>query len=412
MNRKQLILLVAAGLVVGALGLILKKKDAQSWKASGSDMGRKILEGLPVNDVAQIVIRAGKGDLTLHRKDEVWRVQERYDYPGSFTEIADFLKKMLDLKAVQTVKVGASQLGRLELLPAGTATNTGTLVEFKDTSGKVLKSLLLGKKHVKKTEADPGSPFGGGGEWPDGRYVIVPGTTGEAFLVADPISNAEPKPETWVSKDFFKVEKIRSVAVTQVQATNSWRVYREAEGGELKLTDPAATENFDAAKASSIGNAFSFPSFVDVADPKLKPEETGLDKPVAAVIETFDGFKYTVRVGGKTGEDNQYLAVAVEADLPKARTPGKDEKPEDKDKLEKEFKDRLEKLKEKLAKEKALEKWVYIVSKWTVDPVLKERGQLMVDKKDDAKAGAAAPGGLPGGGIPGLLPGGLGEPKP
>src|SRR5439155_670287 len=129
----------------------------------------------------------------------------------------------------------------------------------------------------------------------------------------------------------------------------------------------------------------SYPSFTDVVSPQAKPEETGMDNPLVAKIETFDGFNYTVKIGKKTAEDNYYLSMNVSADLPKERTPGKDEKPEDKEKLDKEFKEKVSKLDEKLKEEKAYEKWTYLVSKWTVDPLLKERKDLLVEKKEEPK---------------------------
>jgi hypothetical protein len=79
------------------------------------------------------------------------------------------------------------------------------------------------------------------------------------------------------------------------------------------------------------------------------------------------------------------MALTVSANLPKARTPGKDEKPDDKTKLDKEFKDKQQKLEEKLAQEKPYEKWVYLVSSWTLEPVLKERSQLLAEKKEEPK---------------------------
>jgi len=71
-----------------------------------------------------------------------------------------------------------------------------------------------------------------------------------------------------------------------------------------------------------------------------------------------------------------------EPDAPKFSF-GKDEKPEDKDKLDKEFKEKQKKLEEKLTQEKNFENWIYMVSTWTVDPLLKERGQLMTEKKEE-----------------------------
>src|SRR5205807_7131512 len=115
-----------------------------------------------------------------------------------------------------------------------------------------------------------------------------------------------------------------------------------------------------------------------------KPEELGLDKPTVVNIDTFDNFSYAIKVGSKTN-DNYALTMAVAAQLPKERTPAKDEKAEDKTKLDKEFKDNQKKLEDKLAQEKGYEKWTYLVSTWTVDPLLKERSQLMAEKKDEKK---------------------------
>ena len=77
--------------------------------------------------------------------------------------------------------------------------------------------------------------------------------------------------------------------------------------------------------------------------------------------------------------------MAVNANLPKERVAGKDEKPEDKAKLDKEFADKNKQLEEKLKKEKQFEKWTYLVAKWPFDPLLKNRAELMVEKKEEAK---------------------------
>ena len=106
--------------------------------------------------------------------------------------------------------------------------------------------------------------------------------------------------------------------------------------------------------------------------------------PPCVTLETFDNFTYTLKVGQKTN-DNLPLTLAVTAQIPKERTPGKDEKPEDKTKLDKEFKDKQQKLEEKLTQEQSYEKRVYLVSSWTVDSVLKERAQLLAEKKEEPK---------------------------
>ena len=127
-----------------------------------------------------------------------------------------------------------------------------------------------------------------------------------------------------------------------------------------------------------------------------KPATFGLDKPNVVALDTFDNFSYTLKIGQKTN-DNYPLTLAVAAHISNERQPGKDEKPADKTKLDKEFKDNQKKLEDKLAQEKTCEPWIYLVSTWTVEPLLKERSQLMTEKKEEPKkeekpaAAAAAP---------------------
>jgi hypothetical protein len=382
MNRNQFSLLLFLVVVLGVAGLIVYNKQNDVGKSGDAAIGKKLIPNLPVNDVAHIVLRQGTNQLNLAKKDGTWRVRERNDYPASFSQISEFLIKAADLKVVQSEKVGPSQLGRLELVP-GQGTNAALEVALKDQNDKQIQSLLLGKKHMQKSKTP--SPYGDFGDngWPDGRYVQVGGNSGSVEVISDALSNIEPKPEQWLNKDFFKVEKVRSVAVEFPQPTNSWKLTRETESGDWKLTDAKPAEQLDSTKTSSVSNPLSSPSFSDV-DTASKPEQLGLDKPTVVTLDTFDNFTYTLKVGQKTN-DNYPLLVAVSAQLAKERTPGKDEKAEDKDKLDKAFKEQQKKLEEKLAQEQAFQSWTYLVSSWTLEPLLKNRAQLLVEKKEEPK---------------------------
>jgi hypothetical protein len=368
--------------VLGVAGLIVYNKQNDVGKPGNSDLGKKLLPNLPVNDIAHIVLKQSTNQANLAKKDGTWRVRERNDYPANYSQISDFLIKAADLKIVQSENVGPSQLGRLELV-AGQATNAALEVAFKDQKGKQIQSLLLGKKHMQKSKTP--SPYGdlGDNSWPDGRYVQVGGNSGTVAVISDALSNIEPKPEQWLNKDFFKVEKVRSIAVEFPQSTNSWKLSRESESGEWKLADAKPTEQLDSTKTSSVSNPLSSPAFSDV-DVSSKPEQLGLDKPTTVTLDTFDNFIYTLKVGQKTN-DNYPLIMAVRAQLPKERTPGKEEKAEDKDKLDKQFKEQQKKLEEKLAQEQAFQNWTYLVSSWTLEPLLKNRTQLLVEKKEEPK---------------------------
>jgi hypothetical protein len=388
MNRKQLVTLLVIVVALGAAGLYIKRRNETSWQSSNQSIGKKLLGDLPVNDVAAILIKSNTNELVLAKKDNLWRVKERNDYPANYSEISGFLLKAADLKAVQTEEIGKSQLGRYKLLPPGQGTNSAMLVELRDQNGKAIKSLLLGKPHMRKAKGRmPAMDDMGGDEgWPDGRYLMVGADAKTVAVVSDPLSNIEPTPSQWLNKDFFKVEKVRSISVAYPVATNCWKVTRETESGDWKLADAKPAEQLDSSKTSGLSSALSSPSFSDVAT-TAKPEDLGLNKPTVVALDTFDDFTYTIKVGQKTN-DIIPMTLTVAAQLPKERVAGKDEKPEDKTRLDKEFKDKQKKLEEKLAQEKSYEKWIYLVSGWTLDSVLKERAQLLAEKKEEPKKDA------------------------
>ena len=93
-------------------------------------------------------------------------------------------------------------------------------------------------------------------------------------VISDPLSNIEAKPEQWLNKDFFKVEKIRSIAVTFPVATNSWKVTRDTETGAMETEPtPSPAKSWISSKTSGVSYALSSPSFKDVVPAGAKPEQ-------------------------------------------------------------------------------------------------------------------------------------------
>ena len=381
MNRKQLITLLVLVVLIGGLGLFLKRRQESSWTQTGQGVGQKLLGDFDVNSVMTIRIRQHTNELNLSKKNEAWVVRERKDYPANFTEISEALRKLGEMKVVQTVKAGSSQRPRLELTEPGKGTNSGTMVELKDSAQKPIKTFLLGKKHMRQGGGT--SPFGDDAGFPDGRYVLV-GNADTVAVVSDPLSNLETKPEQWLDKEFFKIERVKAVSLVSTNATNSWKISRETETNDWTLAEAKPGEQLDANKASSVANAFSHPSFNDVLS-SATPEQTGMDKPTTVTLATLDGPVYTVRVGSRTNEENYFIAVKVTGETAKARTAGKDEKPEEKEKFDKEFKEKTRQIEERIRQEKKFEDWIYIVPKWNVDSLLKIRSELMAEKKEEPK---------------------------
>jgi hypothetical protein len=383
MNRKQFVILLVLVLVIGAAGLLVRQRSNNSWHSSGAAIGQKLLPNLPVNDVAQITIKSGADTVDLARQNNLWRVHERGDYPASFPQISELLLKFADLKIVQNEEVGPSQMARFELPSPDIGTNAATAIEFKDQNGKSLGSLWLGKKHMKKPGANPQFPGMGDEGWPDGRYVMAAGSGHDVALISDPLENVQAKPDQWLNKDFLSVDKPGVIAVRFPEATNSWKLTRASETNDWQLADAKPGEKLDSSKISSVTSPLSSASFNDVAP--LASAVSGSNTVLS--IQTFDGFSYVAKISPKH-DDNYPVTFTITATLPAARAAAKDEKPDDKTRLDKEFQARQKTLADKLAKEQAFTNWVYQMPAFSLDEILKTRSQLLEEPSTNSPAQA------------------------
>ena len=390
MNPKQLITIVAIGLVVGGISLAVYLRTASSWEgAPKGTASAKVLGDFPLNDVAQVNIKTSEQTLTLSKKGEAWVVANRGDYPANFAKVGNTIRALWDLVPLQEMQVGASQLGRFTLLTPGgdkaSEDEAGTLVELQNADAKIITTLLLGKNHLKPT---PQFPEDAG--IPVGRYVLpvsasASNSPSKVFLVSEVFEELNAEPTDWLEKGFFRAEKVKSIELT---GTSAWKLTREnAEAEEWVLADAKPDETVAKDKVSSFGSLLATLSFSDV----LPKEEKLGDADHTITAETFDNFRYVITLGKERGDDVP-LSVTVEANLPKERTPAADEKPEDKKKLDDDFEAENKKLADKLKEEKALEGRVFLVSKGSFTSLLVPRSALL---KEPEPAPAATPSASP-----------------
>jgi len=429
MKNKQLLIAIVVLVVLGATVFFTREDSGKSSSSTGSTKSsNQVIETLDATKLASISLTDADGSVTVNQTDDVWTVTDRDGFPANFSDIQSLVNTVTELKILAKQKVGKSQLGRFELNDPGSedAKDAGTKLELKDADGKVLQSILFGKES--QGQADPSSPFGPSGT---GRYVLVgENTVGEINETLS--SDLKTDPADWLNKeDFLKVEKIKSIAVAQSKTVDSWALSRDKEGEDMSLVDSKEGEKLDSSKGNSAGRVFGYPSFDDVASKSAKSEDIGMDKAVTATIDTFEGYKYVVKMAKKEEEDHYISFTAsgtripqederkvreAEADETKPREPGKDEKPEDKERLDKEHADSLAKLiadREKthkdnqsklktdrdkefadnLAKLAKLEGWTFKVSSYTFDAIYKTRAEMMEEESDDTTSTDATPSG-------------------
>jgi hypothetical protein len=376
MTRKQFFILLIAVAVLGGAGLALVWQDIAAYRESGARIGAKLLPGLKIAEVAEIRLQDGKHHVTLVRQERQWVVQERGGYPASFQEISDLMLKLVELKVTQSEQVGSSLWPRLDLAEPGKgkAEGTGTVIDFRDAKGKSLARLVLGKKVLKK---DPLNPLPAAKDGvPAGRYVRVEGAKETIVVVSDPLNAADANPGRWLNKEFFKADRIRTLAVGP-EGAPSWKITRAEEWGQWQFAGGSGALNPSAAVTAV--NKLGSLSFQDVAvDPK--PQAGG--KPVVVVAETFDHLVYTVRLAKRAGSADYLVNFSVKGELPKSRAPEKGEKPEEAARRDKEFAEGRKRLEQRLAGERALEKWTYVIPQSELEPLLVNRSDMVAPRRD------------------------------
>jgi hypothetical protein len=380
MNRKHFLILIILVVVLGGAGLVLWQRDSASWGEAGARVGQKLLSKFDVDAVAKIRLQGGGHTATVVKQDKQWVVAERNDYPADVSKISSLLLTLSDLKVVQGQSVASDLLPRLDLVRPGgepekkasAAGHTGTLVEFDDKDGKLLAQVLLGKKFLKQ---DAGSPPGGAGT-PAGRYVLTGNDQSDVLLVANALDAAVAEPAQWLDKRFFRIERAKSITVDPANGGKPWQLTRTTEDQPWQLTPLAKDEKLDAGKAGSLSDSLNALTFDDVA---TSPGTQWQDKATAVTVDTFDDLTYKLKIAPATG-DNEYFVATVSGTPPQTRTPGKNEKPEDRKKLDQAFQDKLKKLEDRIRFEHGLAKWTYLVPKSYVASLLESRDEMLEAK--------------------------------
>jgi len=376
MNAKQFVSLLVLLVVLGGAGTYFLWQQDQEIEQSESAIGNKVFADFPLNEIVSVTVKEGAGEVTLV-KDQVWTVQTRWNYPANYDTIGHLLQTVWDLKVVRPIPAGPSQFGRLELLPPSEEEKTGTLISFGLKDKPEATTLMLGGTYLGQNPA--ASPFEDSSV--EGRYVMPDGDGQRIALVSETFSSVSALPTIWLYKDFFRVEKVKSIRVEHADPRESWYLSREKESGELILEGIGENEELDPSRPYD--NVLSYPRFNDIADPEIHGEDTSLANATKVTLETFDGFTYRMAIGMAEVTGDHPFKVTVSADLPTERQAPEDESEEDKERLGKEFEERNETLKTKLETEQKFNDWVYLVPNPTVNDLLQLRSDLVQEKEEE-----------------------------
>ena len=376
MNKRQVIILWVIAIALGGAVTAVKLTQKDTTKsATQRAPGQTLFESFPATDVSTVEIQGAGSSVTLAKKDAKWTVAQRDGYPANSTYVNEFIRTLSELKVTRGMEAGPSFAPRFGMDENATkAEDRGLTATFKDTSGKELAKVSLGKNIESGADANPM-----GGAMSVGRYIRNHADESGFYAISEMFPSVSVEVPRWLNDSFISPEKIKSISISQKDKDEpAWKLVRDTEEAEFKLEGAAAGEVLDTAATSPLKSLFSYARFEDVVPADKVAERAEATGKRSAVIETFEGFTYTLTLTPVKGaDDKQLMTVTVAAELPKERKKEKDEKPEDAKTKDTAFTERLKTLTEKLEKEKALAGRTFEVSKSTVEALLKERDQLI-----------------------------------
>jgi hypothetical protein len=365
MKKNQVLLCIAVAAVLGIAGIYFQISQSATWNDVKTD--QRLLQGLPINDIAKIQIRSSAATVTLEKKQNKWAVAERNDYPADFDKIRDLARTLWQLKAVQSMQVGPSQFERLKIAAPGRGNDSGVEIDLKGENDSSIASLILGKTMEQGEGATRGVA---------GRFVYNPVTKDRVYVVGETFANIDPVTVgSWLDKTFIVPGEIREIEQSPWSNNQGWKIVRDAPKAEWKLQEAQNGETLEKQFAQAVAN-FT-PSFMDVRPASVSTDETGLNEPFRVELKTFDGFKYDFAIGKPGPEKARYVKFQVGAEINPTRVPGPNESPDDKKKKDQEFDKKIAELRQRLEDEKKLEQWVYLVPDWNLDQLMKRRDEIL-----------------------------------
>lgn len=376
MNKRQVIILWIIAIALGsAVGVVKLTQKDTTESATSRAAGQTLFESFPGAEVATVEIKGAAGTVNLAKKDGKWSITERDGYPANGTYVNDFIRTLSELKVTRGMEAGPSFAPRFGMDEgASKAGDRGLTATFKDDSGKEIAKVSLGK-NIESGGAD-NNPMGMAAMV--GRYIRNHADESGFYAINEMFPSVSDDVTRWLDDAFFSPEKIKSISLTNKGGgETAWKLTRETEEAEFKLEGATGSEVLDTTATTPLKSLFSYARFNDVIAADKVAERANADEKRSAVIETFEGFIYQLTITPEKSAENALLTVSVKAELPKERKKEENEKPEDAKARDEAFASRIKSLTEKLEKEKALEGRVFLLAKTSVDPLMKERDQLI-----------------------------------
>jgi hypothetical protein len=206
-------LVVGAGVfVLGAVYVTRSRAPVQSVAREGESA--LLLPGLDAQRVSRVKFTRGEKSTTLSRVDGEWTIEAMDGHPASGELVRKAIRPLTEATVLEEKTSSPDLYARIGVEDPTASGATGTLAELMDDSGKVLASVIVGKRSQSRND-ESGATF-----------VRVQGEATAKLIAGGFMLGAEPK--DWFEHTVFQ---LTPGSVRTVRAMHA--------SGEVVLTKPA-----------------------------------------------------------------------------------------------------------------------------------------------------------------------------
>ena len=408
MNKRQVVVLWIIAIVLSVAAFLARSSNSEGFESETERArGQTLIADFPAAQVAKIQLTSGEDATTIVRKDGNWSVENRDGYPANIRVVNEFLRTLAEVEVTQGIESKPTFAPRFGMDPdAKEDSDRGIEIVLSDDAGSELGHITLGR--ILEAGGDPMAMMGGGAS---GRFIRNHDDESGFYVVSEIFPSVSPEPRIWLKDDFVKIEKIKSIAVSPKAKLKEidWKVSRADESADFTLEGAKEGESLETAQNTSLKSLLSYSRFADVVpDDKIDDLANPVEKRNIK-IETLEGFTYDIGLtavhadqeeasaaGNGTPERTFLMTIDTTAEIPAERKKDEKETEEDAKTKDEAFAKRKDELEQRLAADKKLAGITYRVDLGTVEPLTKDRAQIIA-----APAAAPAASTLPAPGAPG-----------
>jgi len=254
-----------------------------------------------INDIVEIGIQNNQEKITLLRKDNKWVIKEADNYPALFNKIKQTVIATSELQLVANKTKNPAHYSRLGVGDPDNIDSTSHLLTLKDSSGKQLVSLIIGKSRLSKSAIDK-----------PGLYVRHPDQE-QSLLVAGQL-DVSAQFIDWIERDLFDIQSDRIRAI-KIEHKDDVPVSLNRDAGVDDFTLANIPEGKQVQTEFILNRMETMLENIFVDDIKAANKIDFPDTQTTTTLNTFDGLIVTVTSAVIDGKKFSRFSFGYDASL-------------------------------------------------------------------------------------------------